>query len=118
VPEHSYRLFLERDRERRHELDPDQETQAAILSICARVDHLTLGIELAAARVNIMSPSEIVTSLDAHLGELAQPRRRTPPRHRSVRVAVEWSYGLLDPAEQAAFRSMSVFVGGFDATSS
>ena len=54
-------------------------------------------------------------SLDAHLGELGRPRQPTPAHHRSVRAAVEWSYTLLDPVEQAAFRSLAVFVGGFDA---
>ena len=115
LPEHSYRLFLERARERSPELIPDEDTEAAILTICARVDQLPLGIELAAARVAIMSPNEIVSSLDAHLAELGRPRRSTPAHHRSVRAAVEWSYTLLDPVEQAAFRSLAVFVGGFDA---
>jgi predicted ATPase len=114
-PHHSYRLFLERARERSPELVPDEDSEAAILNICASVDHLPLGIELAAARVSIMSPHEIVASLDAHLGELVRPRRRTPAHHRSVRAAVEWSYTLLDPVEQAAFRSLAVFVGSFDA---
>jgi len=114
-PQHSYRLFLERARDRSPELVPDEDSEAAILNICASVDHLPLGIELAAARVSIMSPAEIVVSLEGHLGELARPRRRTPPHHRSVRAAVEWSYTLLDPVEQAAFRSLATFVGGFDA---
>ena len=114
-PEHAYRLFLERARERNPELVPDEDSEAAIFNICARVDHLPLGIELAAARVSIMSPDEIITSLDAHLGELGWARRPTPAHHRSVRAAVEWSYTLLDPVEQAAFRSLAVFVGGFDA---
>jgi predicted ATPase/DNA-binding NarL/FixJ family response regulator len=114
-PQHAYRLFLERARERRPGLVPDDDTEAAVLNICARVDHLPLGIELAAARVSIMSPDEIAVSLEGHLGELARPRQRTPAHHRSVRAAVEWSYTLLDPVEQAAFRSLAVFVGGFDA---
>ena len=114
-PEHAYRLFLERARERSPELVPDEDTEAAIFDICARVDQLPLGVELAAARISIMSPNEIITSLDAHVGELGRPRRPTPAHHRSVRAAVEWSYTLLDPVEQAAFRSMAVFVGGFDA---
>jgi non-specific serine/threonine protein kinase len=114
-PEHAYRLFLERARERRPGLVPDDDTEAAVLNICARVDHLPLGIELADARVSIMSLDEIAASLEGHLGELARPRQRTPGHHRSVRAAVEWSYTLLDPVEQAAFRSLAVFVGGFDA---
>ena len=115
LPEHSYRLFLERARERGAELVPDEDSEVAILNICARVDRLPLGIELAAARVSMMSPNEIVASLDAQLGELGRPRRPAPAHHRSVRAAVEWSYTLLDPVEQAAFRSLAVFVGGFDA---
>ncbi len=114
-PEHAYRLFLERARERSTQLVPDGDTEAAILNICAKVDHLPLGVELAAARVSIMSPSEIDASLDAHLGELGRPQRPAPGHHRSVRAAVEWSYTLLEPVEQAAFRSLAVFVGGFDA---
>jgi predicted ATPase/DNA-binding CsgD family transcriptional regulator len=114
-PQHAYRLFLERAQERRPGLVPDEETEATVLNICARVDHLPLGIELAAARVSIMSPDEIAVSLEGHLGELARPRQRTPAHHRSVRAAVEWSYTLLDPAERASFRSLAVFVGGFDA---
>lgn len=114
-PEHAYRLFVERARERSPELVPDDETEAAIHGICARIDHLPLGIELAAARVSIMSPPEILASLDAHLGDLGRPRRSTSARHRSVRAAVDWSYQLLDPAEQAAFWSLAMFVDGFDA---
>jgi predicted ATPase/DNA-binding CsgD family transcriptional regulator len=114
LPEHSYRLFLERASERSQQLVPDEDTEAAILKICARVDHLPLGIELAAARVSVMSPSEIGTSLEAHVGGLAR-RRPTPAHHRSVRAAVEWSYALLNPVEQAAFRSLAVFVGRFNA---
>jgi predicted ATPase/DNA-binding CsgD family transcriptional regulator len=114
LPEHAYRLFLARARERSPGLVVDHETEVAIFDICARVDHLPLGIELASARVSIMSPDEIITSLEA-LGELGRSWRSTPARHRSVRAAVEWSYNLLDPLEQAAFRSLAVFVGGFDA---
>ena len=115
LPEHAYRLFLARARERLPELVPDDDTEAAILEICARLDNLPLGIELAAGRVSIMSPEEIVASLEAHLGELGRPRRPAPAHHRSVRAAVEWSYNLLGPVEQAAFRSLAVFVGSFDA---
>jgi predicted ATPase len=114
-PQHAYRLFLERARERSPELVPDEDFEAAILKICARVDHLPLGIELAAARVSIMSLDEIAVGLEGPLGELARPRQRTPAHHRSVRAAVEWSYTLLDPIEQAAFRSLAVFADGFDA---
>ncbi|MEA2718098.1 MAG: hypothetical protein QOI99_2415 [Actinomycetota bacterium] len=111
-----YRLFVERARQRRPELLPDDDTDQAIRNICARLDQLPLAIELAAARVSVMSPQEIFASLGAHFGELGGPRRHGPAHHRSVRTAVDWSYQLLDDIEQAAFRSLAVFVGGFDAT--
>ena len=90
-PEDGYRLFVERARQRRADLVPDEDTHQAISDICARLDHLPLGIELAAARVSVMSPQEIDASLDAHFAELSAARRQAPARHRSVRAAVEWS---------------------------
>jgi non-specific serine/threonine protein kinase len=114
-PEYAYRLFMERARERSPYLVPDAALEAVVLEICSRVDGLPLGIELAAARVSVMTPHEIIASLGAHLGELGRAPRRSPVHHRSVRAAVGWSHQLLDPVEQAAFRSLAVFVGGFDA---
>ncbi|MEA3214267.1 MAG: hypothetical protein QOJ19_423 [Acidimicrobiia bacterium] len=111
----AYRLFIQRASERRPGLVPDPHAEAAIANICAKVDHLPLGIELAAARISLMSPEEIDASLDAHLSELSGTHRLAPARHRSTRAAVEWSYSLLDSVEQAAFRSLAVFVGSFDA---
>ena len=111
-PEHAYRLFLERARERSPQLIPDEDTEAAIFHICARVDQLPLGVELAAARISIMSPNEIITSLDAHVGELGRPRRPTPAHHRSVRAAVEWSYDLLHADEKSLLHQVAVHRGG------
>jgi non-specific serine/threonine protein kinase len=62
-----------------------------------------------------MSPTEILSSLDAPGGELGGVKRPAPPHHRTVRDAVAWSYGLLDPMEKQAFRRLAVFIGGFDA---
>ena len=62
-----------------------------------------------------MSPAEILAALDQRLGPLTRQSRVAPARHRSVRAAVEWSYDLLGPDEQRAFRSLAGFVGGFDA---
>lgn len=109
------RLFVERARQRRPEFIPTEEMDATIAALCARVDHLPLAIELAAARIGMMSPAEILAGLDAHLDMLSGGSRTSPARHRTVRAAVEWSHALLDPGEQRAFRSLAVFVGGFDA---
>jgi non-specific serine/threonine protein kinase len=113
--EDAYRLFVERARQRRPDFVPGDEVDATIARLCARLDRLPLAIELAAARVGMMSPAEILASLDAQAGELGGAVRRSTPRHRTVRAAVEWSYRLLEMDEQKAFRRLAVFVGGFDA---
>lgn len=113
--EDAYRLFVERARLRQLEFRPGEETDATIEQLCARLDRLPLAIELAAARVSVMSAAEILSSLETRLGELGGGGRLSPPHHRTVRAAVEWSHQLLDRAEQNAFRRLAVFVGGFDA---
>ncbi len=113
-PEEAFRLFVERARQRRPDFMPGAEGEATIVELCERVDCLPLAIELAAARVSAMSPSEILSGLESELGELGGSRRGSPAHHRTVRAAVEWSHRLLDPTEQTALRSLAVFAGGFD----
>ena len=105
----AHRLFIERARKRRPEFVANEDTEATIDRLCARLDRLPLAIELAAARVGAMSPAEVLSGLDAQLGG---GDRLAPPHHRTLRAVVEWSYQLLDAAERAAFRSLAVFVGG------
>jgi predicted ATPase/DNA-binding CsgD family transcriptional regulator len=114
-PEDAARLFVERARRRQPRFAPIAETDAAIAALCARLDRLPLTIELAAARAGVMSPREILTALEARLLELRAQRRLAPRHHGTVRAIVEWSYQLLSPEEREAFRSLAVFVGGFDA---
>ena len=114
APEDALRLFVERARQRRPDFMPDAETDAAIDRLCERLDRLPLAIELAAARIGVASVEEISAGLAVRLGELGGPARGSSPRHRTLRAAVEWSHELLEPAEQEAFRSLGVFVGGFD----
>jgi predicted ATPase/DNA-binding CsgD family transcriptional regulator len=113
-PEDAFRLFVERARQRRADFTPGVREEPTITELCERVDRLPLAIELAAARVGAMSPAEILAGLESELGELGGRRRVAPPRHRTVRAAVEWSYRLLDPTEQESLRSLAVFAGGFD----
>ncbi len=115
-PEAASRLFAERARQRRADFVRDEDDEAVVAQLCARLDRLPLGIELAAARVATMSVVEILASVEASLGEVLGSGRHTPQRHRSVRAAVAWSQQLLDPTERRAFRSLAVFVDGFDAT--
>ncbi len=109
------RLFVERARQRRPDFLPGEQTEMTIAVLCARLDHLPLAIELAAARVSVMSPAEILAALDARLDPLGGTWRSFPERHRTVRATIEWSHALLDADEQRAFRSLAVFVGGFEA---
>jgi non-specific serine/threonine protein kinase len=111
----AYRLFLERARQRRPEFMPGEAADATIGRLCARLDRLPLAIELAAARVGVMSPAEVLSGLERRLGVLGGGDRLSPPHHRTVRATVEWSHQLLDPLEREAFRSLAVFAGGFDA---
>ena len=115
APQDAYRLFVERARQRQPRFMPEQETEAAITEVCVRLDHLPLAIELVAARVNVMSPEELLAGLPMHLDELGGGGRLSPPHHRTVHATLEWSYQLLEASEQRAFRSLAIFVGGFDA---
>src|SRR5229473_1880934 len=115
-PSDAHRLFVERARQHDPRFIPDPESEAAITAVCARVDHLPLAIELAAAGTTIMAPAELLTNLGSHLGQIAGGGSRlSPPRHRTVRATLEWSYELLDTDEQHGFRQLGVFVSGFDA---
>jgi predicted ATPase/DNA-binding CsgD family transcriptional regulator len=113
--EDARRLFVERARERQPEFIPDGGMETTIAALCERLDDLPLAIELAAARIEVMAPKEILADLEARLGALGGGSRLSPVRHRTVQATVEWSYDLLDPTEQRAFRSLAVFVGRFDA---
>ena len=82
------------------------------MEICARLDGIPLAIELAAARVRSMSPTQIRDRLDERF-RLLTGSRRSIERHQTLRHAVQWSYDLLEPVEQAVLQRVSVFVGGF-----
>jgi predicted ATPase/DNA-binding CsgD family transcriptional regulator len=109
----SIRLFAQRARQVRNDVVLEGDTMAAIAAICTRLDGLPLAIELAAARINVFSPVDILDRLTGMLPLLAGSRRDAPPRLRSLRDAIAWSYDLLSPGEQCLFRRLSVFIGGF-----
>ena len=83
-----------------------------VAELCARLDGMPLAIELAAARVTVMSPAELLSGLDDRFNLLSGGRRRQ--RQRTLEATLDWSYDLLDAEQQRVFRSLGVFVGGFD----
>jgi predicted ATPase/class 3 adenylate cyclase len=107
-------LFIDRARAARSEFAVTTENAPAVAEICARLDGLPLAIELAASRVKVLSPDAILSRLRHSLDLLAAGARNIPERQRTLRGAIEWSYGLLDEPERRLFARLSVFVGGAD----
>jgi predicted ATPase/DNA-binding CsgD family transcriptional regulator len=109
----SVQLFLERVRAVQPNFALDPATARTVADICIRLDGLPLAIELAAARVKLLSPSSILTRLVDRLALLDRGGRDVPARLRTMRDAIGWSYDLLSDEERALFRRLSVFAGGF-----
>jgi predicted ATPase/serine/threonine protein kinase len=105
-------LFVERAVAAKPDFDLNRENAPAVTEICARLDGLPLAIELAAARVKVLSPSSLLTRLASRLQLLTGGARDLPLRQQTLRAAMDWSYDLLNAAEQKLFRRLSVFVGG------
>jgi predicted ATPase/DNA-binding XRE family transcriptional regulator len=107
------RLFCERA----HAVRPDSALTDAnastVAAICHRLDGMPLAIELAAARVAIFPPEVLLKRLERRLPLLTGGARDTPVRHQSMRDAITWSYDLLSSEEQALFRRLAIFIGGF-----
>jgi predicted ATPase/class 3 adenylate cyclase/tetratricopeptide (TPR) repeat protein len=107
------RLFVERARAARQDFGLDHTNADAIAQLCRRLDGIPLAIELAAARIVALSPSELAARLDDRFRVLGGGRRGAVERHQTLRAAVDWSYDLLDETEQRVLERLSVFAGGF-----
>jgi predicted ATPase/class 3 adenylate cyclase len=92
--------------------DPAFVDDGAVHEICRRLDELPLAIELAAARVKVLSPSQILARLEGRLALLTGGARDLPERQRTLRATIEWSYDLLTDEERRLFARMAVFRGG------
>ncbi|GGQ46261.1 hypothetical protein GCM10010216_02980 [Streptomyces flaveolus] len=96
--------------------DADEETAAACAEICRRLDGLPLAIELAAARLRMLTPRQIADRLDDRFRLLTSGSRTVLPRQQTLRAVVDWSWDLLDEEERDVLRRLSVFAGGCDLT--
>ena len=108
----SITLFATRAGQQRPGYDHDQRTGAAVEALCQSLDGLPLAIELAAARVKVLSVPEIARRIDDRFTLLSDPTGRRPARQRTLRAAIGWSYDLLFPDDQRGLWALSCFAGG------
>ncbi|MFF4605339.1 BTAD domain-containing putative transcriptional regulator [Streptomyces sp. NPDC001339] len=95
-------------------VDTDEETTAACAEICRRLDGLPLAVELAAARLRMLTPRQLADRLDDRFRLLTSGSRTVLPRQQTLRAVVDWSWDLTDEPERAVLRRLSVFAGGCD----
>jgi predicted ATPase/DNA-binding SARP family transcriptional activator len=110
----SVQFFVARARALEPDFELTAENAPTVGRLCALLDGIPLALELAAARIPVLGPAQILGHLEQGQG-LALLRRRDrggPDRHRTMTAALEWSHGLLDEGERSLFRSLAVFAGG------
>ncbi len=107
------RLFIDRARAIEPGFRLDDDNAAAVAQIARRLDGIPLAIELAAARLRVLSPAEIAARLDDRFRLLTGGHRTALPRHQTLEAALDWSHDLLAADERTLFRRLSVFGGGF-----
>jgi predicted ATPase/DNA-binding CsgD family transcriptional regulator len=108
----SVRLFAERAAQAVPGFALSEANQAAVTGICRRLEGLPLALELAAARLRVLSPEQIDARLGDRLGLLTRGSRTSPPRQQTLRASIEWSHELCSAAERLLWTRMSVFAGG------
>jgi non-specific serine/threonine protein kinase len=109
----SVALFVARARSVQPRFALSRANARTLVDICRRLDGLPLAIELAAARVKVLSPESILTRLSHRLPLLVRRAADRPGRHQTLRAAIAWSEDLLEPDERTVFRRLAVFSGGF-----
>jgi non-specific serine/threonine protein kinase len=107
------RLFVERATAAQSRFTLRADNAQAVAEICWRLDGIPLAIELAAARVRGLTVAQIATRLNDQLRLLSIGPRASPPRHQTLRAAIDWSYELLSEKERRLFNRFSVFAGGW-----
>jgi predicted ATPase/class 3 adenylate cyclase/DNA-binding CsgD family transcriptional regulator len=106
-------LFVDRARLSEPRFSETAANGQVIAQLCQRLDGIPLAIELAAARVKVMSVDELLSRLDDRFRVLSDSSRTALPRHQTMRATVDWGYELLSQEERSLFRRLSVFAGGF-----
>src|ERR671921_1271479 len=106
------RLFVERAQAAKADFSVTNENAPAVAEICYRLDGLPLAIELAAARIKLLTPQAMLGRLGNRLQVLTGGPRDLPARQQTLRATIDWSYNLLEEGEQRLFRRLSVFAGG------
>jgi predicted ATPase/DNA-binding SARP family transcriptional activator len=91
----------------------DERNAFSVAQICRRLDGIPLAIELAAARIKVLSVDEIAARLDDRFSLLTAGSRTAVPRHQTLRATIDWSHDLLTESERILFRRLAVFAGGF-----
>jgi predicted ATPase/DNA-binding SARP family transcriptional activator len=109
----SVQLFVDRVASRWPAFEASRDQLRATADICHRLDGIPLAIELAAARVSVLSVDQIAIRLDNSLNLLRSPSRSLPARHQTMTATISWSFRLLTAAERATMRRLAVFVDGF-----
>jgi predicted ATPase/DNA-binding CsgD family transcriptional regulator len=107
------RLFADRASYVQARFELSEDVAGAVETIVRRVDGIPLAIELAAARIRVLSAEEIAGGLDDHL-RLLRGGHRSDPRHRTIRASLDWSHELLTGRERRLYARLSIFSGGFD----
>ena len=107
-------LFVERAQAARPGFALTPDTAVAVARICQRLDGIPLALELAAARLKVMSASQIVQRLDDRFRLLSVGNRSGVPRHQTLRALIDWSFNQCTGPERALWERASVFAGGFD----
>jgi len=104
-------LFVSCAREARPDFGLTETNAAAVAEICRRLDGLPLALQLAAARLTVLSPEGLLARLEHRLSLLTRGPRDLPERQQTLRAAIAWSYDMLGAAEQRLFRQLGAFVG-------